>query len=256
MRGKRVVVTRAPHQAGDLADRLRDRGAEPLLYPCIDIQAPHDTTELDDALRLAAAGAFDWLILTSSNTVETLRQRVTALDLSLARVPVAAVGPSTARAAESALGVRVSALPDEHVAEALAEILKPMPGMRLLLPQADIARNTLRDLLAEAGTEVTVVTSYYTVMGRGGVDLPELLAARQVDAITFTSSSTVTNCLSRLQDEGGDEAKLADIVMACIGPSTAKTAAEAGLTRLVVPAVYTLDSMIESLVTLFETVEE
>ena len=256
MHGKRVVVTRAPHQAGDLADLLRQRGAEPLLYPCIDIQPPQDTIQLDNAILQAAKGDFDWLVLTSSNTVEALRRRNEALGLSLAQVPVAAVGPSTAQAAEVSLGVRVATLPDDYVAEALAVALNPVPGMRILLPQADIARDTLRDLLTKAGTDVTAVTSYHTVMGHGGVDLPGLMAEGQVDAITFTSSSTVTNCLRRLQNEGGDRTHLDSVICACIGPKTARTAAEAHLINVVVPEVYTLESLVESLVTAFEKAEE
>jgi uroporphyrinogen III methyltransferase/synthase len=93
-------------------------------------------------------------------------------------------------------------------------------------------------------------------MGQGGVDLPKLLADGQVDAITFTSSSTVTNCLRRLQNEGGDRAHLANVICACIGPKTAKTAAEAHLDHLIVSTVYTLDGVVESLVTVFERAEE
>ncbi len=60
MQGKGIVVTRAVHQAGDLADLLREAGAEPLLYPCIAIQPPDEPSALDEALRDAASGAFDW----------------------------------------------------------------------------------------------------------------------------------------------------------------------------------------------------
>jgi uroporphyrinogen III methyltransferase / synthase len=127
--------------------------------------------------------------------------------------------------------------------------------MRILLPQANIARDTLRDLLTQAGTQVTAITSYQTVIGRGGVHLPALLAAHQVDAITFTSSSTVTHCVQRLQAEGGDPAHLAHVICACIGPKTAQTAAAAHLDRITVPHVYTLEGIVESLVTVFATEE-
>ena len=159
----------------------------------------------------------------------------------------AAVGPGTAQAAEAALGVQVAVVPEAYIAEGLAQAIHPAPGARILLPQADIARDTLRDLLIEAGTQTTVITSYHTVMGQGGVDLPRVLADGQVDAITFTSSSTVTNCLHRLQREGGDVDALRGVLAACIGPKTARTAGEAGLTRVLVPQAYTLPGMIESL---------
>jgi len=251
MQGKRIVVTRAPHQAGELADLLREQGAEPLLYPCIDIQPPDDTAELDQAIRDGVEGAFDWLVLTSSNTVEILRRRCEALDLSLAGIPAAVVGPATAEAALSVLGVDVQIVPDEYIAEALAEALNLAAGTGIFLPQADIARDTLHDQLAAAGAEVSVVSAYQTVMGQGGVNLPALLRDSQVDALTFTSSSTVTNCVQRLQNEGGDPALLAEIVSACIGPKTAQTAREAGLRQILMPEDYTLAGLVSVLAAAF-----
>ncbi len=129
------------------------------------------------------------------------------------------------------LGLTVDLVPDTHTGEALAAELLRMPGKRLLLPQADLAPATLRDQLAAAGLEVTALAAYRTVMGQGGVDLPALLRAGQVDAITFTSGSTVSNCLARLEAEGGSPDLLDAILIACIGPSTAKVAKSAGLSH-------------------------
>jgi hypothetical protein len=95
--GKRVVVTRAPHQAEELVSLLRDYGARPIFYPCIDIAPPEDTTALDAALRDVAA--FDWLILTSANTVRALATHLEALGLPLSmlgHLRAVAVGPATA----------------------------------------------------------------------------------------------------------------------------------------------------------------
>ncbi|HLV34637.1 MAG TPA: uroporphyrinogen-III synthase [Spirillospora sp.] len=247
LNGKRIVVTRAAHQAGALADLLRAHGAEPLLYPCIAIAPPEDTAALDAALRRAADGAFDWLILTSSNTVEALRHRCETLGLSLRGMRAAAVGPATARAAQESLGVDVQIVPDEHVAEALAESLHLTPGARVFLPQANLARADLRDSLAAAGADVTVSTAYRTMMGQGGVDLPARLRAGLVDAITFTSSSTVENCLTRVEDEGGDLNHLRAVPAACIGPKTAETARAAGFGRVLTPDEYTLAGLVDIL---------
>ncbi|MCX7671089.1 MAG: uroporphyrinogen-III synthase, partial [Anaerolineae bacterium] len=87
LQGKRIAVTRAAHQAGELDDLLRRRGAEPLPYPCIAIAPPADTGPLDAALRELAAGAFDWLVLTSRNAVDVLADRLAALGLSLPAAP-------------------------------------------------------------------------------------------------------------------------------------------------------------------------
>ena len=248
--GKHVVVTRAPHQASELADLLRARGAEPLLYPCIDIAPPEDTGPLDSALRQAAAGGFDWLVLTSANAVMMLARRLEALDIhpaALSSLSVAAIGPATAEAAHDRLGLDVSVVPEESVAEALAGALRPAPGMRILLPQSEIARPALAESLTAAGADVTAVVAYRNIVGSGGVELPALLEAREVDAITFTSASTVRNFLRRLADEGGVSPDLAGVCVACIGPVTAQIARALRLTVAVMPAEHTLEGLMAGL---------
>ena len=102
LRGKAIVNTRASHQASDFDLLIRERGAVPIAYPCIAIVPPDDTTELDAALKQLNAGGFDWLGLTSANTVYSLAQRLHKLDLMLTgKFKVAAVGPSTAEAAQA-----------------------------------------------------------------------------------------------------------------------------------------------------------
>lgn len=244
--GKRVVVTRAPHQAGELVDLLVARGATALLYPCIDIVLPDDTSALDAALHRLAE--FDWLILTSLNTVYALSQRLAALKIEQpARLSVAAIGPATAAAIETMLGFQVKVVAAEYIAESLSQAIPQPYGKRILLPQSAIAREVLADTLSDAGAQVEVIPAYRTVIGSGGVDLPALLAAQQVDAITLTSSSTVTHLLKRLTVEGGQIALLNQVLLACIGRVTAETAHEHGLTHTLIPHSYTLDGMIAAM---------
>jgi uroporphyrinogen-III synthase len=244
LQGKRVLVTRAAHQAGELAGLLRDYGAEPLLYPCIAIQGLADHKALDQALAEAAQGAFDWLVLSSVNTVEALAQRLSDLHLSLAGIAAAAVGPTTAQAARDRLDLEIKIIPDEYISEALAEALNPGPGVRIFLPQADIAAPDLSNALTGAGAEVLALRAYCTVLGQGGVDLAALLRAGQVDALTFTSAAIVSHCILRLQDEGGDPVLLYALPAACIGPKTAHAAADLGLRHVLVPESYTLAAML------------
>lgn len=249
--GRRVVVTRAAHQAAEMADLLQEVGAIPVLYPCLSIDPPEDTQLLDAALEDAASGEYDRLLLTSANTVHILAQRLSALNLSLSNIPAAAVGPKTAAAAESLLGVNVTLVAKEHVAESLAREMLPVSGQRLLLPQSALARPVLAERLTEAGAQVTVVDAYDTGLGQGGDPLPALLAEGQIDAITFTSSSTVTNFLERLQQEGGQRRHLTGVCLAAIGPVTANTMTEAGLPVDVVPADYILEGLLTALETYF-----
>lgn len=248
--GKRVVVTRASHQAAALCILLRGYGVQPLEYPCIEVIPPEGVTPLDQALVDAVNGAFDWLVLTSANTVQALARRLNLLGVDVAAlqgIRAAAIGPATASAAKKHLGLDVTVVPDEYVAEALAEALQPEPGIRILLPRAEIARLVLVDRLAGAGAEVTVVTAYRTIAGTGGVDLPALLAAGQVDAVTLTSSSTARYFVQRLLAEGGSLQGMEGVCVACIGPITAATAREIGLDVQVVAELYTLQGLVEAL---------
>jgi uroporphyrinogen-III synthase len=249
--GKRVVVTRAAHQAAEAIDLLRQAGATPLLYPCLAIKPPEDTSKLDAALSGAAGGDYDRLVLTSANTVHVLAERLAELELSLVGRPAAAVGPKTATAAEDLLDVNVILVAREHVAESLAEELAPVLGERLLLPQSAIARPLLAERLRAAGAKVTVVEAYQTDLGQGGEPVAARLAQGDIDAITFTSSSTVTNFLQRLENEGGQRRHLTGVCLGAIGPITAATMAEEGLSVDVMPDEYTLAGLVDALGTHF-----
>jgi uroporphyrinogen-III synthase len=256
--GKHIVNTRAVHQADEFNALIRERGAVPLDYPCISIVPPRDTRALDDGLQRLSAGEYDWLVFTSANTVLSLSQRLEALGLSLPEdqpFKVAAVGPATADAARDLLGLRVDAIPDEHVAEALAKAIRDGGGRRVLLPESAIARATLKDSLRSARFEVHAVDAYRTVRGSGGVDLPAYLRRGEVHVVAFTSSSTVEQFLTRLQLDGLDRHALDGVCVACIGPKTAATARQHGLTVSVVPDVYTLPGLLDAVAQYFKTTE-
>ena len=118
---------------------------------------------------------------------------------------------------------------------------------RIFLPQGDLAPPILAETLRAVGAHVTTVTAYRTTMGQGGVALPQLLINRQVDVITFTSSSTVTNFLRRLEIENGASVALTGVCLACIGPITWRTAQKHGLSVEVMAACQTLTGLVEEL---------
>ena len=254
MQGRRIVITRALHQAEELSTLLSQRGAEVLPYPCIAIVPPKDTLLLDRALQGMARGEFDWLVLTSANAVMILRQRLEMLGLTPAsRVALACVGPATAQAAERLLGLQTRALPEEYVAEALAEVIKPALPATVLLLQAERARPVLREELAASGAMITAIAAYRTVLGEGGVHLSTLVRARQVDAITFTSASTVENCVRRLAAERADISLLASLCLACIGPVTAQAIWGLGLPVEIIPIEHTIEGLVDELEVYFRS---
>ncbi|MDP8972962.1 MAG: uroporphyrinogen-III C-methyltransferase, partial [Actinomycetota bacterium] len=123
--GRRVVVTRARAQAGELSRQLKTLGAEVFEFPTIEIRAPEDFGPLDGAIW--ELDSFDWIVFTSVNGVEAFMERLRYHGLDLRTVPrwakVAAIGPATAHRVEEA-GLRVNVTPEEYRAEALIEALE------------------------------------------------------------------------------------------------------------------------------------
>lgn len=252
--GKVVIVTRAEHQAAALEGMLQAEGATVYRYPCLAIAPPDNTGPLDDALRAAATGHFDWLALTSTNTVDAVAQRLAALGMhagTLASLRVAAVGPSTARATEESLGLRVEMVPESFSAVEMAQSFPDISGARILLPQSVLADSEMTRALAHRGAHVTAVAAYQPGMSRGGVDLPALLANGGVDAITLTSGSTAHNLVRRLQSEGGDPRSLRAVCLACIGPNTAQAVESLGLIATLTASQHTLAGLTQALVAYF-----
>lgn len=250
LKGKRVVITRAVTQADELAEMLRERYAEPLLYPCIAVAPPEDTTLLDQSIYDAVQGQFNWLVVTSSNAVNTLADRLQALNLpesALAAIRTAAVGLATAKAAINRLKVNVHSVPEETCASALADALPSLEGKRVWLPQSDIAKPGLAQTLKANGADVVAVSAYRTIVGSGGVDLPALLKAKMVDAITFTSPSTVRNFLWRLIEEGGSTQELDGVALACIGAVTLASARDCGLCVPMIVSPPSVHNLVHSL---------
>ena len=230
--GRRVVVTRARAQAGELGRELEALGAEVIEFPTIEIRPPENFGPLDEAIR--ELGSFDWLVFTSVNGVEAFVERLRHHGLDLRAVPqrakVAAIGPATAERVESA-GLRVDTTPEEYKAEALIGALagETLTGKKVLITRAKVAREVLPDKLRELGAKVVVPPAYESVpAGEGREALQRRLLAGEIDCVTFTASSTVENFVRAF---GGEEAGrlLLRTRVACIGPITAGIARGHGL---------------------------
>jgi len=218
LEGKRVVITRSAAQSNEMAKLLLKYGAVPVLYPCIEIIAPESTNELDSALLKAADYAYEWLVVTSANTVEAIAARLNSLGITLGDLMIAAIGPKTAASVREQLGVEVHFVARKYEAEAFADEMEVTSGQRVLLPQSERARPILVEKLTQKGAIVSAVVAYRTVMGVGGDDVPSLLISGQIDAITFTSASTVHYFQARIENEGAGMSDLDGICLAAIGP--------------------------------------
>jgi uroporphyrinogen-III synthase len=239
--GKRVVVTRPAGQAASLARLLVERGAVPIACPAIQIAPMPSHAALDAAL--ARLATYDWVVFTSANGVRAVWERLSPEQSeTLAGRRVAAIGPATAQAL-ARHGVTPAFVPAEYVAEAIVPGLGEVRGQRVLLPRAELAREALAQQLSALGADVHEIAAYRTVPAQpGAAALAELRAG--VDAVTFTSSSTVAFFSRLLATQG---IGLGRAAVACIGPITAGTAREAGWPVDVVAAVYTAAGLVEAL---------
>jgi uroporphyrinogen III methyltransferase/synthase len=235
--------------------RLRELGAEPIACPAIAIAPPADYTALDAAI--GNLNRYDRLILTSANGVRALLGRMAELERDIAplrRLSIGAIGPATARALEEH-GLQAGFVPTAYVAEAILDEIGDVAGQRILLPRADIAREALAVGLRAKGALVDEIAAYRTVPGHGARELGAVLRAKALDAITFTSSSTVRYLLDGLAASGLERAEACALlqrsVVACIGPITAATARAEGLRVDVEASEYTSDGLVAALVEWF-----
>lgn len=248
--GRRIVVTRAREQAADLVRALEDRGAEAIVAPVIRIQP----LEKLAALRTALAGlsAYRWVVFTSQNAVQIVFDRLVTWGMTprvFAGTSVAAIGSVTADALRQR-GVNPALVPDEFVAEALVAALVgasggALAGARVLVPSAEDAREVLGEQLRLHGATVENIPVYRTVPAQNDFrDLIAQIGAGRIDAVTFTSSSTVRSFVQLVGREAATSGRFAT---ATIGPITAGTARELGLREVLEAAPHTVPGLVECL---------
>ncbi len=244
--GRRIVVTRARAQAGELVKQLRELGADVFEFPTIQIEPP------DEPESFGYVGDYDWIVLTSVNGADMLFERMEAAGQDgrdLGGVKICAIGSATAEAIRKRF-LRVDLMPEKYVAEHLFDALVrqegSLEGKRFLLPRADIARSFLPVELRKRGAEVKELVAYRTVIPDASTELADALVKYEPELVTFTSSSTVQNFCSMV---GPDRlARLAEsAAFAVIGPIARRTAENLGLRVSVEPPQHDIPSMVQSI---------
>jgi uroporphyrinogen III methyltransferase/synthase len=255
--GKRIVVTRAREQASGFLAHLNALGAACIEFPTIQVVPPKSWDPLDRAvMRLER---YQWLLFTSVNGVKYFFKRLEDLGLDMRELrdmKVGAIGPKTAEAVYKK-GIRPDLVPEEYRAEAVVEAFKKwdVKGVKILLPRAAKAREVLPVELVKLGANVDEIPAYETVRpdhDKGRVK--DMLERGEIDMVTFTSSSTVSNFMEMFHEERQHLKEwMAKVGVACIGPITARTAEERGLSVSLIPEEYTIEALTNAIVDYFSS---
>ena len=248
LRGRRIVVTRARDQAEGLVRSLEALGADVIVAPAIRIEPLPDVAALRTAL--ADVSRWRWIVFTSQNAVHVVCDSMRGWGLqpaALATGHVVAVGPKTA-AALAREGIEVGLVPAETTAAGVLSALAEadnLAGAPVLIPCAQGARDILPDGLRAAGAEVEVIPVYVTTRETGnGKQLAADILQGLIDAVTFTSPSTVDGFVDMVGDDVARSGQFAAVV---IGPVTAQAARDAGMGDLVMAARSSVEGLAEAL---------
>jgi len=252
--GRKIVVTRAREQASGFAERLARAGADVIEFPTIETVEPESWDSLDAAL--AKLESFDWIVFTSVNGVAFFvkRLREKGMDIrDLKGLKTLAIGPKTAEAVE-ALGVRVDFTPKEYRAESIIEGMgaAAIRGKKILIPRAKVAREVLPDEMRRLGAEVTVAETYITIRPESKrEEVRTYFTEGKIDAVTFTSSSTVENFMAMWDSPEEGKELMNGVACASIGPITSATARKLGLDPVIEPPEYTTAALAEAIESYF-----
>ncbi|HJW93889.1 MAG TPA: uroporphyrinogen-III C-methyltransferase [Thermoanaerobaculia bacterium] len=233
--GKRVVVTRAREQASELKKMLEESGAQVLQFPTIEIAPPESFESLDHVID----SPYDAYVFTSVNGVKFFFDRLLERGFDarkLTGAKIAAVGDTTA-AELRARGIVPDLMPEAFRSISLLPMLSE--EKRVAVIRAAEGRDELIDALRKRGTQVDLGIAYRTKAA--DYDLDELrVLLDSIDAVTFTSASTVENFFGKLTAE--ERMKVAGKLFS-IGPTTSEAIKRYGFT----PEVETKNATVAAL---------
>ncbi|WP_195268247.1 hydroxymethylbilane synthase [Eubacterium sp. 1001713B170207_170306_E7] len=246
--GKNIVVTRSREQSSKMVEQITELGGNAIEYPTIKIEPiPENVTAL--AENFGSLDAYSHIIFTSTNGVEIFFDALKASGRdtrALGSIHVTAIGSATA-ALLAEQGITADFVPKKYVGEELVDGLMPLltEASRVLIPRSKNARIYVVEELRRV-CPVDEFQIYETVReDNTDVDVAEMLKNKEIDYITFTSSTTVQYFVEKIGDENVEYTKNAKCVS--IGPVTSDKMRELGLTVDVQAEVYTIAGMIEAI---------
>ncbi|MFE8696906.1 uroporphyrinogen-III synthase [Cytobacillus sp. FJAT-53684] len=250
LRGKNVLVPRSTGQAKSFSDLVKSYGGIPVEIPLLAFRPAALSEEM--AVIMKEIHTYDWLIFTSSITVETFLSFVSSSERK--QLPkIAAIGKKT----ESFLldkKLQVDFTPKEFVAEGFVEEFLPYvkKGMKVLIPKGNLARNYIATVLSKKGAIVDEIIIYETFFPEESRELiKDKLSRDQLDILTFTSPSTIDHLMDVVKEYNLHD-KVEECIIGCIGPVTKERIESYGLKVHSAPEEYTVHQMLKSIINYLE----
>ena len=267
LKGRTVAVTRPREQSEDSVRAIEERGGKAYLLPTIEIRQANDSSATKAFFDALASRKVDYVILMSVIGVRYLLNAAVTLGIEnkmkafLDETVTMAVGPKTASEME-AKGIRVDLVPEKYTSEGILQCLRDRgaKGKSIYIPRTSEAPPELAMKLLEMGGRVEEVYVYQSQLPNDRLlaeNFVKDLSGGKINAIIFSSSLGVRNFFEMLKDIVSEK-KLRDLIekkltVVAIGPTTAKTLAEAGLKINVMPEKHLFDEALNALARYWNT---
>ena len=231
--GNKILLTRTTEKNESPANRLSLLGAEVFSLPLIETVPLTDYSVLDQAI--SSLETFNWLVFTSAKGVSYFKERLLLAhkdSRSMAKHKIAAVGPSTAAALRSMLGIQPDLQPEQPTQEGLTDTLavNMEAGSQVLFIRAETGRDLLIEKLNSAGHAVTLAPAYLTKAAVPDEIVKTAFAEWASDGLEWCvlASPSAVESLQSLLVATNTETSFSACRFCCIGPVTQKTAEDAG----------------------------
>lgn len=248
LKGRTILVTQASEQAKRFLALLKKKGANVLCCPTIEL-VPHETSETAKILKQIET--YDWLVFMSQNAVGYFFDQLKKNKISRSKLRgrrIAAIG-NTTREILKQNKLRVHLVPSVYQSEYLANSFKSnIEEKKFLILSSVDGRNVLPDALKKKGAHVSILPIYKTILPIENAHiLKKYVCEHRIDAVTFTSPSTVENFIRMLNPDRNFKRYLETLTIATLGEVTAKAVESNGLRVRVKPSEFTIPAFVNTL---------
>ncbi|HEU4606064.1 MAG TPA: uroporphyrinogen-III synthase [Nitrososphaera sp.] len=227
LKDKVIAITRGERDAAEFSQLVSEEGGRAIALPTIEV-VPKGPDAAKDFLARLEKKKHDYCAFMSPQAVKILFDYAgREAALALKSTTVIAVGPKTKESLVEH-GVNVRLMPAKFSSAGLVELLSALKakGEKIIIPRSGAANEFATKALEDLGMQVDEVL-LYTVRTApvtfAWSEFSELLLQKKVDAVIFTSASSVGSFFEIMGKLSGVDLQLDTLAkVVSIGPFTSK----------------------------------